>query len=455
MKIYKNIYVLALLGMVFFIGCTDDIDAVLNSSDEFVSPVLTNPSSADPMVFTTENAPDLYEVFTWEKPQYGVAVQTNYVLEIDTAEDFSTATTLVTTSATSAEVLIADMNAIMLSLGLPAFEESSVFLRLRSTINGHALDTLYSNAIQRTATTFQDSECGNYCTIGLIGSATPGDWNFDTDMRLKDETKVDKSTWTVTVYLTGGKQVKFRANDDWVDNWGGTDFPAGTATLNGSDLTVAESGYYKVTFNDITAEYNFELLEAPVYATIGLLGDATPGGWETDGDLTQDATDPHLWTGTFTLTDGEVKFRGEDDWVDSWGNTTFPSGYGIPGGPNIPVTAGTYFVRFNDVTGAYSFAPSESEPFTSVGIIGDATAGGWAEDTDLIQNPTNPYLWSSLVTITDGEAKFRADDDWADDWGGSTFPGGIAKYKGPNIPVEGGTYFLTFNTGTGEYYFLK
>jgi hypothetical protein len=30
--------------------------------------------------------------------------------------------------------------------------------------------------------------------------------------------------------------------------------------------------------------------------TVGLIGDATPGGWDTDTDMTQDGTNPDLWT---------------------------------------------------------------------------------------------------------------------------------------------------------------
>jgi hypothetical protein len=64
-------------------------------------------------------------------------------------------------------------------------------------------------------------------------------------------------------------------------------------------------------------------------------------------------------------------------------------------------------------------------------------------------------MWSKIITLTDGVTKFRADDGWDVNWGASDFPGGIGAAGGPDIPTKGGTYFVTFNTGTGEYYFLK
>ncbi|ELR73776.1 hypothetical protein C900_01386 [Fulvivirga imtechensis AK7] len=297
------------------------------------------------------------------------------------------------------------------------------------------------------------SECGNFCTIGLIGSATSGGWNDDTDMRKADP--ADLSLWTATLYLNTGA-VKFRASDSWDINWGGSDFPSGTGTQGGPDIAISTAGYYQVTFNDRTGEYSFTQLTADTHATVGIIGSATSGGWDSDTDLTQDNIDPHLWTGTITLTDGEAKFRANDAWDVNWGDATFPSGFSIQNGPNIQIQAGTYFIRFHDVTGEYSFMnTANSAPYGTIGVIGDATAEGWGADTDLIQNPANPYLWSGKIVLTDGEAKFRADDDWGVNWGASDFPSGVSTQNGPNIPVEAGTYIVFFNSGTGEYRFLK
>lgn len=459
MKTNKYLFILIAFCTAFILGCAEDeLGPVLGDSSTFTAPVLKNSPTAESKEITAENAAENFEEFKWEKAQYGIDLPVDYVLEMDIDEDFSNPKVLGASTTDNLTIINRRFNDVMLSLGLPSFEESSVYIRVRAVITGYTSDTLYSNAISRSAITFQSSECGNFCTIGLIGSATPGDWSVDTDMRLADPEKVDKSTWTVTLYLIGGEKVKFRADDDWADDWGGTAFPSGTAEHKGDDITVDASGYYKVVFNDETLEYSFTLLTIPTFATIGILGDATAGGWETDIDLTQDADNPYIWTGTVTLNDGEAKFRADDDWVDSWGTISFPSGHALAGGDNIPVNAGTYFVHFNQATGAYAFIREDkSEPFTTIGIIGDATPGGWEEDTDMIQNPTNPYLWSKLITLENGEAKFRADNDWTDGWGSPDFPGGIGSSEpgGPNIRVQEGTYFVTFHTGTGEYYFLK
>jgi hypothetical protein len=96
-----------------------------------------------------------------------------------------------------------------------------------------------------------------------------------------------------------------------------------------------------------------------------------------------------------------------------------------------------------------------STPYDKVGLIGPAQTGGWDSDTDLVKDPGNPFIWSKVLVISEGEAKFRANDAWDVNWGATTFPSGIAVKDGPNIPAKAGTYFISINTGTGEYTFLK
>jgi hypothetical protein len=448
-------YIILLL-MIVVMSCADErIGPTLRNADTFTAPAITNPSTTDEVVLNADMASEVYEEFEWSKSQYGdVQLSTNYTLEADNNEDFSSPVTLFETSTlTAAEITVQKFNDALLALGLPPNEKATVNIRVRSTITGLAKDTLYSNVIQRTATNYKAGDCGNYCTIGVIGSATPGGWDVDTDMHLANAA-TDKFTWTVTLYLAAG-DVKFRAADAWTNNWGSSDFPSGNGVQDGANITVP-SGYYKIIFNDITGAYTFTALTTSTFTSIGIIGSGTAGGWDADQNLTQDGTDNHLWTGTFTLTDGEAEFRANDAWTNNWGNANYPSGNGTQDGPNIPVKAGTYFVRFNDATGEYAFmVANRSTPYTSVGIIGSSTPGGWDADTNLIQNPANPFLWSKLITLTDGEAKFRADDAWTVNWGNAAFPSGIATQDGSNIPVLAGTYFVTFNSGTGVYSFLK
>lgn len=73
-------------------------------------------------------------------------------------------------------------------------------------------------------------------TIGIVGPAQAGGWGGDTDMTYNKETRA----WEATLDLAAD-EFKFRANDDWAINWGGTE---DNLTANGANLKIAEAGKY-------------------------------------------------------------------------------------------------------------------------------------------------------------------------------------------------------------------
>jgi hypothetical protein len=95
-----------------------------------------------------------------------------------------------------------------------------------------------------------------------------------------------------------------------------------------------------------------------------------------------------------------------------------------------------------------------------VSLIGEFN--GWAADQFMTRNPEVPDLFTTIFTVSaandpnaDGivETKFRANSDWATNWGAADFPTGTAVANGPNIPVTYGSYLVTFNCTTGAYNF--
>lgn len=81
--------------------------------------------------------------------------------------------------------------------------------------------------------------------------------------------------------------------------------------------------------------------------------------------------------------------------------------------------------------------------FNSLGIIGDATPGAWAEDTEMNFDPVKQRFWVD-VELTDGEFKFRADGDWAVNFGGGEGEG-ILTQNGENIKGFAGKYRIYAN----------
>lgn len=92
--------------------------------------------------------------------------------------------------------------------------------------------------------------------------------------------------------------------------------------------------------------------------------------------------------------------------------------------------------------------------FNTIGIIGDATPGGWGGDTDMTDIGDGVYQVTLQLEAL--FAKFRADDDWAVNWGAEDFPSGRGSQNGPNIPIaEAGTYKVTFDSKDSSYNFEK
>ena len=153
MKKLKIIALVTALCTIFSISCTDEsLGPVLQDPSTFLPPAFENPATSSAKIFTAENLGEVYEVFKWKRTEYGIQISTNYVVEVDDNADFSSAKTLGTTSSDQLSVSVETMNDAMLALGLPAFEESTVHVRVKSTINGITSEAIFSTAIDRAAT---------------------------------------------------------------------------------------------------------------------------------------------------------------------------------------------------------------------------------------------------------------------------------------------------------------
>ncbi|WP_116126281.1 SusF/SusE family outer membrane protein [Lewinella sp. IMCC34183] len=267
---------------------------------------------------------------------------------------------------------------------------------------------------------------------------------------------VDDNSWVLDeVELMPGAQFRMAEMPDFQGINYGDNENDGIAERYGSNIVLPDTameGFYSITFNDRSLAYSLTFLRgfAPDITTIGLIGSAVPGGWDApNGDFSLDYNeDAGMWMTVVALVDGELKFRANDAWDLSWGSSDFPSGTATSdNGPNIPATAGTYLVTFNPEDGAFSFTPAE------IGVIGNATPGGWDNDTNLSADPNELGAFTLSTTLTEGELKFRVNDAWTYNWGGDAFPSGTAVYNGSNIVATPGTYTVTFNVNTKTYSF--
>lgn len=286
-----------------------------------------------------------------------------------------------------------------------------------------------------TSTIFQEP----YVTISMIGPALSG-WSTDVPM-----TTTDGITYRIYNQNFTAGPVKFRAANSWAVNWGDSSFPSGVGTQDGKDVPVT-AGKYNVTFNVQTGAFTFgSPTPAPAnnFTKLYLQGTST-----SNQKVQMNSADGFTYTlVNYPFSTGGVKVV-DSAGTGTWGDTTFPYGNAIPGGPSIPLSTGNYSVKYNKVSNYYEFQSAD----TSVSIVGTAV-GGWTNDKPMksLDLGVNYSLDYKLDT---GRVKFRKDKAWAVNWGSTTFPSGVGTQNGPDIPIpDSGFYRISFNRTSGNYNF--
>ena len=177
----------------------------------------------------------------------------------------------------------------------------------------------------------------------LVGGSTSAGWEPSASIPMKvyttgdDDTSKDK--FEIFVYLVaadgGFKFLPTQAG--WDGGLGMVSQGVLTAEDGAENVVVAEDGFYRLRIDR----------EALTYETLktswGIIGDATPGGWDEDTDMTfEGGKGSYTWTITTNLTAGELKFRANDAWEVNMGGTEASL---TQDGPNLPIAdAGNYTI---------------------------------------------------------------------------------------------------------------
>ena len=121
-------------------------------------------------------------------------------------------------------------------------------------------------------------------------------------------------------------------------NWNGDNYGEGISTSGGNIMMTEAAGYYKVDVDLANSTMSLTAI-----TRIGVIGDATVGGWGSDQAMTYNEADRAWEISNITLTNGAIKFRANNDWKISWGGTV--NSLTTDNGDNIAVTAGTYNIK--------------------------------------------------------------------------------------------------------------
>ena len=198
---------------------------------------------------------------------------------------------------------------------------------------------------------------GSPQTMVIVGTGT---WIVTLDMNNLKYTvgkpvlymKGDANGWDGYDYLSGDDGVhftgfmylnqngfKFTTAPDWSGTGYGANFD--TAPDAGNIVMKEDPGYYKVDVDLSAKTYTL----TPI-TTIGIIGAATPGGWDADTDLTYNAEERCWEVKGIELKAGECKFRANDAWAMQWGydGEKFVFSTNAPQVQFVP-EAGTYDIK--------------------------------------------------------------------------------------------------------------
>ena len=216
---------------------------------------------------------------------------------------------------------------------------------------------------------------------------------------------------------------------DGSEDASGTIYYTGDSWGTPQSMVIVGKGTWIVTLDMNNLSYS---VGKPI---LYMKGDAN--GW--DGYDYLSGEDGVKFTGFMYLNQNGFKFTTASDWSGTGYGANFNT---APDAANIVITepAGYYQVDVDLSEKTYTLTP-----ITSIGIIGSASPKGWDSDVDMTYVPynkdtkeVNGYWEVKNITLSAGEIKFRANDDWAISWGGEL--DNLTTKNGGNITVEAGTY---------------
>lgn len=141
----------------------------------------------------------------------------------------------------------------------------------------------------------------------------------------------------------------------------------------------------------------------------------------------------------------EFKFTNAPNWNEGDYGSGGPGKLGTNG--NLVQKGSGYYLLKADLNKS-----TWSSLKTAWGVLGTATKGGWDKDQDLTFDPKDG-VWKAELTLTAGEVKFRANDDWSLAFGDGNGDGIPDTLDNGNIRIEAaGTYLISLNlSNAGNY----
>lgn len=329
----KKYIFLSIIAVLMLSSCEDVVfDPVLTLG---AGPNISEPSSGANIVLKEETATNPFPAIKWSAAEFGFQAGVTYKVEIDRAgANFANPLALGTVINLELNSLTNEkINSLLLSNDYPGEAIANMEIRVGATVNPE-VETLYSDPLPINITPYTVEI--DYPKLQVPGSYQG--WDPANETTVIFSLKSDGKFEGYLNFPDPNVAFKYTEGPSWDVNWGdsGAD---GVLDPSGDDIIASDAGLYKlnVDLNDKTHTY--------VKTDWGVIGDATPTGWDSDTDFTYDADSGTLKVTLDLAADKFIKFRANDDWAINLGDDD-TNGDLQYGGADIPIgEAGNYTIE--------------------------------------------------------------------------------------------------------------
>lgn len=346
----RSIILILIAGLFMLAGCEQIQGPVLKTT--IGKPVLVDPANGTSFIITEAVENDTMTVFSWDPADYGFPAGATYTLQITNTSSFTAANEIATTNKTEVAVLNSKMNSTLLIMGATPAVSTPVKFRVKAEIKTTTVPVVYSDTATINVTPFEKIIIYPHLYV-------PGDynsWNEKNENTVLNSVKSDDK-YEGYLYINGASGgMKFLKVPAWeqANTCGDANASGTSGTLVVGDwgnniLYSGGPGVFKINANLVDKTYSW------LKTSWGLIGSATPNGWNSpDSKMTYNST-TNVWTITVNLIVGDIKFRVNDDWAINLGDTGGDKKLEY-GGDNIPVaTAGSYTITLDLSKAIYKY----------------------------------------------------------------------------------------------------
>jgi len=269
-------------------------------------------ASATSVTLSKANDTTSVVTFSWPAVKYTIKASVTYTLQIDVPADtvgtnaWANAKKIVVgNDVLSKSYLGKDLNTLATDMGIAPGTEGTLVVRVQSYQDQYA----YSKTVVLKVKPYQPIAIYPLLYI-------PGNYQGWSPGTAPTAAALKPKIYEGYVYMAPADNYyfKFTSAQDW-DHINYGDAGAGAITTDGlaGGLLSPGPGYVQVSINLNTNTWS------AVPTTWSILGDASPGGWNTDTQLTYDVA-KEVWTVTCDMKkDGSFKFRANNNWVIDFG----------------------------------------------------------------------------------------------------------------------------------------